>query len=153
MPEQVYFSDSAVRVTAAEATFGQIRLPVSDIKSARIAVVPPRRNYLSNIGLVLIVLACLFSTTMRWFPASGDFNTSYVLLDLSRVLMWFFGLISLLWWLRDTRFVVKVKGAFGEKTVVLARRLRYARQVAGAINAVVKVRAASPAQMQENTAE
>jgi hypothetical protein len=150
MPEQVFFSDSAVRVTSTEATFGQMRLPLSEVESAKVVALPPRRNYVCNIGLALIVLACFFSTIMRWFPASGDFNTSYVLLDLSRVLMWFVGIGSLLWWLTGTRFLVKVKGGFGEKTVVVARRLRYARQVAGAVNSAARIGAASPGQVRNN---
>jgi hypothetical protein len=64
--------------------------------------------------------------------------------------MWFVGIGSLLWWLRDTRFLVKVKGDFGEKTVVVARRLRYARQVADAVNRAVKTWAASPVQVRNN---
>src|SRR5690349_1490603 len=105
MPEQTFFSDSAVRVTSTEAAFGNIRVPVAEIASAKMVALPPRRNYLSNMGLVLLVLACLFSTTMRWFPASGDFGMSYVLLDLSRVLIWFGAILSLLWWSRGTRFL------------------------------------------------
>src|SRR5690242_5437106 len=149
MAEQVFYSDSAVRVTSTEATFGQIRLPIDGIKSARMVAVPPRRNYLCNIALVLLVLACLFSTTMRWFPANGDFTMSYVLLDMSRVLIWFMGIASLLVWLQGTRFIVKVAGDFGEKNVVIARRLRYARQVVWALNAAVMSRAGSPGRVGE----
>jgi hypothetical protein len=145
----VYHSDSAVHVTTSEATFGNIRVPIAEIESAKMVALPPKRNYLLNIGLVLLVLGCLFSTTMRWFPASGDFGMSYVLLDLSRVLIWVAAIVSLLWWLRDTRFLVKIRGDFGEKTVVVARRIGYARQIVSAVNRAVKEAAPAAGQVRE----
>ena len=150
MQEPVFFSDSAVRVTSTEATFGQMRLPVASIKSVRVATVPPSRNYLFYSGVVAIALAVLLSTTMRWFPANGDFGPSYILLDITRAVLWFAGPFTLLVWYQATRYLVKVTGEFGEKYVVVARRMRYARQVANAINAAIKAQTEMPARASGN---
>jgi hypothetical protein len=143
MPEQPFFSDSAVQVTSTEARFGLIHIPLGNIRSARIEDVRPRKTALYAIGSGMIVLGFAM-LLLKWFVLP-ERTLLYNVINLTCNLILILGVLALSVWERNTKYVVKVSGSFGEKDVVIARNYSYARKVVKAIKAAQEAAVASGA--------
>lgn len=137
MPEQVFFSDSAVQITEAEAVFGGIRVPVSQIASARFEAFWPTGGWLGPAAGAAFAAGFLV-LVLKWLAIPEGtlyYSVSYWIQDLATLA----GLILLSIWAYHARYIVMVTGAFGEKSVVIARRYSYARRVVKAIKEAAKL--------------
>lgn len=140
MSEDVYFADSAVRVTSSEVSFGSIWYGISDVNSARSEIVFPPHDWAYWLYWVLLV-AALGMTITRWVVNPDMQSVLYAFLDWGRDVALLAVLLLSIWSSSRVRYVVKLRGDFGEKDVVIARRWKYARDIARAVNNAVKLNA------------
>lgn len=140
MPDQVYFADSAVKITNIDATFGSRRFDMAEIASARIQTQwdETQNKWALWVGFALILVTPSIRGLILFVP--DVVTIPYIALvplltTLLGVLVLYFGAAQL-----RVRYIVKISGTFGEVDVVVARRWQYARKIVKAIKAATQAR-------------
>jgi hypothetical protein len=144
--EQVFFADSAVRITATEAVFGQRRYALADIRSVSVVFNPADKTTGWRVTggiLVMLLVLWLIAATMNLTNDLLDLRIGgvvYTVLTLAPATCMVASLVvsyalTTFW---PVRYLVVVSGRFGEATVVLARHYRYARKVEQALKKGIK---------------
>jgi hypothetical protein len=145
MTEQIYFADTAVKITNTEATFGQRSYAISDITSVRYNVDPaskPRAwNVLTymSLGANLLSFVPLITKFVLdlWEPSNSPLK--YILFASWAVLLIASVLLTAA---RESfvrvRYLVTISGSFGKADVVVARNEKYAQGATKALNRALK---------------
>lgn len=145
MPEQIYFADTAVKITSVEATFGLRSYAVADITAVRYSIDPASKTrawyaftYASTGALLLAIVLASINVVLLFMSYSNNSIQSLPAIGVPLLLISYSLLLAARESFVRVRYLVSASGSFGTTYVVLARNEVYARKVTRALKRAIK---------------